>query len=84
MNRLLGIYAQVMCRAIWAARRFLPAGDNGLPAIAVAKRDWEWDAFRECEACGHHGRHRMIEWIEADGPVTTAECMHCGLEATLP
>lgn len=83
MNRLLNAYAKVMCHAIWTARRFFPARDDGLPDIPIALRDWEWAGWHVCENCGRHARHRFIEWIEPTGPITTAECMSCGFEATL-
>lgn len=82
MNRLLNAYAKVMCHAIWTARRFFPARDDGLPDIKVARNhDWEWHGRHECENCGKTCRHKFIDWV--DEPVTTAECSNCGLEATL-
>lgn len=82
MNRLLNAYAQVMCHAIWAARRFFPARDDGLPDIKVARNyDFEFHGKHECENCGKTCRHKFINWCDED--VTTAECSSCGLEATL-
>lgn len=77
----LDAYAQVMCRAIWAARRIFPAKDDGLPDIAVAHRDWEWQSEHTCELCGFSGKHKFIQWMDED--VTTAECPRCLFEGTL-
>lgn len=81
MNKLLSVYAHVMCRAIWAARTILPAKDGGLPDIPILRRDWEWTSDHLCENCGHRGRHRFIEWLPEQ--VVTATCGRCGFEGTL-
>lgn len=81
MNHLLNLYAQLMCRAIWAARSIFPARDEGLPDIKVTRRDFEWHGKHLCENCGRKCRHRFIDW--ADEPVTTAECSNCLFEGTL-
>lgn len=77
----LDIYARLMCRAIWAARKFLPAKEGPLPDIGWLKRDWEWTSDHLCENCGHKGRHRFIEWMPER--TITARCGLCGFEATL-
>lgn len=81
MTTLLSLYARLMCRAIWAARRVFPAKDGGLPDIEVAHRDWEFTAWHFCDVCRTGCRHKFIAWADED--VTTAECTHCGFEATL-
>jgi hypothetical protein len=78
---ILSLYARLMCRLIWAARRILPAKDGALPNISWLRRDWEWDSDHECEQCGHRGRHHFIAWMDED--VTTAECLNCRFEATI-
>lgn len=80
-TRALDGYAWLMCRAIWAIRKHLPAKEGGLPDIAVARRDWEWNSWHYCEVCRRGGRHRFIAWVDED--VTTAQCPHCSFEATL-
>lgn len=79
-GRLLHLYAEVMCRAIWVARKVFPAG-NDAPVPNFLRRDYEWTASHRCEACGHDGRHRFIEWLPER--TVTAECPRCGLEATI-
>lgn len=81
MRPFLNVYARVMCRAIWAARKFIPAREGELPNIAVTKRDFEWSGKHRCENCGKKCRHRFIDWNDED--VTTAECSRCGFEGTL-
>jgi hypothetical protein len=80
-TRLLRAYAELMCRAIWAIRSRFPAIEGALPDITVTKRDFEWTSWHYCEVCLRGGKHRFIAWADED--VTTAECPHCGLEATL-
>lgn len=78
---ILDLYARVMCRAIWAARRILPAKDGPLPDIEVAHRDWEWSGRHVCENCGKGCRHKFVEWLPER--IVTATCSRCGFEATL-
>jgi hypothetical protein len=79
-TRLLNLYANLMCHAIWAARRVFPPAE-GEPEKNIPFRDYEWSAEHYCENCKHKGRHAFIEWLPER--VTTATCGRCGLEATL-
>lgn len=81
MTTPLDLYARLMCRVIWAARRILPAREGELPNIPWLRRDWEWHSDHECENCGYKGRHHFIEWLPER--TVTATCPKCGLEATL-
>lgn len=79
-TRLLRAYAELMCRAIWAARKVFPPA-NDIPVPNFLLRDWEWTSDHYCEMCGHKGRHTFIEWMPER--VVTATCGLCGFEGTL-